>query len=69
MTVDKTLDESQSQQLEFADIMLESTEVDIQTLKQIDGYKEMRYKDAIYMGLLVSGKRHGKGVMKYRNGR
>ena len=49
--------------------MLESTEVDIQTLKQIDGYKEMRYKDAIYIGLLVSGKRHGKGVMKYRNGR
>lgn len=65
MTVDKTIDE----QLEFADIMLESTEVDIQTLKQIDGYKEMRYKDAIYIGLLVSGKRHGKGVMKYRNGR
>jgi hypothetical protein len=65
MTVDKNIDE----QLEFADIMLESTEVDIQTLKQIDGYKEMRYKDAIYIGLLVSGKRHGKGVMKYRNGR
>jgi hypothetical protein len=65
MTVDKNIDEH----LEFADIMLESTEVDIQTLKQIDGYKEMRYKDAIYIGLLVSGKRHGKGVMKYRNGR
>ena len=63
--MDKTVDEK----LEFADIRLESNEVDLQTLKQIDGFKEMRYKDAIYVGLLVSGKRHGKGVMKYRNGR
>jgi hypothetical protein len=29
----------------------------------------MRYKDAIFVGTVISGKRHGKGVMKYRNGR
>jgi hypothetical protein len=29
----------------------------------------MRYKDAIYIGIVINSKRHGKGVMMYRNGR
>lgn len=50
-------------------LKLESTEVDLAAIRQIDGYKDVRYKDALYMGTVISGKRHGKGVMKYRNGR
>ena len=50
-------------------IKLEANEVDLAAIKEIDGYKEIRYKDAIYMGTVINGKRHGKGVMKYRNGR
>ena len=26
-------------------------------------------QDAIYLGTVISGKRHGKGVMRYGNGR
>ena len=50
-------------------IKLESTEVDLTAIRQIDGFKEVRYKDAIYLGTVIRGKRHGKGVMRYRNGR
>ena len=50
-------------------IKLEANEVDLAALKEIDGYKEIRYKDAIYMGTVINGKRHGKGVMRYRNRR
>ena len=50
-------------------MILESGEVDLTAIKEVSGYKEQRYKDAIYMGILSSGKRHGKGVMKYPNGR
>ena len=28
-----------------------------------------KYKNAIFLGTVIKGKRHGKGVMKYRNGR
>ena len=50
-------------------VLLEANEVDLHALKQIDGFKEIKYKDAIYLGTVINGKRHGKGVMKYRNGR
>ena len=50
-------------------IKLESNEVELEAIKQVDGYKEVKYKDAIYMGTFINGKRHGKGVMRYRNGR
>ena len=50
-------------------LKLESTEVDLAAIRQIDGYKDVRYKDALYIGTVINGKRHGKGVMKYRNGR
>ena len=50
-------------------IKLEANEVDLGALRQIDGFKEIKYKDAVYLGTVINGKRHGKGVMKYRNGR
>ena len=55
--------------LNFSEIILESTEVDLDAIKEVDGYKETRYRDAIYLGIVINNKRHGKGVMKYRNGR
>ena len=55
--------------LDFSKIKLETTEVDLSAIKQIDGYQELRYKDAIYIGTVINNKRHGKGVMRYRNGR
>ena len=55
------------EELLFEDVILESNEVDLKALSQIDGYKEVGYKDAIYMGTVINSKRHGKGVMKYRN--
>jgi len=55
--------------LQFNEISLESSEVDLEALKQVDGYSEVRYKDAIYLGTIITGKRHGKGVMKYPNNR
>ena len=55
--------------MEFSKVVLESNEVDLQALKQIDSYTQTRFKDAIYLGILSSGKRHGKGVMQYPNNR
>jgi hypothetical protein len=43
--------------------------MDIMALKQVDGYKEQKFKDALYLGIITKGKRHGKGVMRYPNGR
>lgn len=33
------------------------------------GAKQVRYKDAIYIGQIQNAKRGGEGVMKYANGR
>ena len=55
--------------LKFEEIVLESNEVDVEALKQIEGFKEQRFKDSIYVGIMSNNKRHGKGVMKYPNGR
>lgn len=55
--------------LKFEDVELESNEVDLVALKQIEGYQEQRFRDAIYLGTMSNGNRHGKGVIKYPNGR
>ena len=53
----------------FDEIVLESPEFDFEELKELPNYFEKRYSDALYMGQMQNGKRHGKGVMRYRNGR
>jgi hypothetical protein len=55
----------------FEDIVLESPEFNFEALKELENYQEKRYQDsAMYMGQIPSnGKRNGKGVMRYRNGR
>lgn len=55
--------------LKYDEVVLESAEVDLSALKQVDGYQEKRFKDAIYLGIISKNKRHGKGVMKYPNNR
>jgi hypothetical protein len=55
--------------LSFDEIVLESNEIDLGRLQQESGFVERRFPQAIYLGILVEGKRHGKGVMKYANGR
>ena len=55
--------------MKFEEIILESTEVDLAAIRSIDGFKEVRYKEAIYIGTIINGKRHGKGIIKYKTGR
>lgn len=55
--------------LEVKDISLESNIVLIEALKQLEGFIEKPFKEAIYIGVMVDGLRHGVGIMKYRNGR
>ena len=35
----------------------------------MQGYTERRYPDAVFKGQIINGKRNGKGVMRYKNGR
>ena len=53
----------------FDEVVLESPEFNFESLRDLPNYCEKRYTDALYMGQMVNGKRLGKGVMRYRNGR
>ena len=55
--------------LKFDEIVLESNEIDLEDLQQSEGFTERRFPQAIYLGIMAEGKRHGRGVMKYANGR
>ena len=55
--------------LKFDEIVLESNEIDLADLQAADGFTERRFPQAIYLGIMLDGKRHGRGVMKYANGR
>ena len=55
--------------LKFDEIVLESNEIDLAELQATVGFTERRFPQAIYLGIMVDGKRHGRGVMKYANGR
>ena len=55
--------------LEICDISLESNIFLMDALSQLPGYVEKMFKDAIYVGQMIDGLRHGLGIMKYRNGR
>ena len=49
--------------------MLESNEINLAELQDAQGFVERRFPMAIYLGVMKDGKRNGKGVMKYSNGR
>ena len=55
--------------LKFDEIVLESNEIDLAELQAANGFTERRFPQAIYLGIMLDGKRHGRGVMKYANGR
>ena len=55
--------------LRFDEIVLESNEIDLAELQAAEGFTERRFPQAIYLGIMVEGKRNGRGVMKYANGR
>jgi hypothetical protein len=55
--------------MEFDQIVLESNEFDIASLREMPNYQQRKYPDALYMGQIVNGKRNGKGVMRYKIGR
>jgi hypothetical protein len=55
--------------LDFQEIFLESNEIDLAELQKTPHFVERRFPQAIYLGIMVEGKRDGKGVMKYANGR
>ena len=58
-----------SLELSFDQITLKSKEFDIDEISSQDDFIQRRYTDAIYMGIMKNGRRHGKGVMKYVNNR
>lgn len=47
----------------------EWAEFDFDNLKQSEGYIVKKFPEAIYMGQIKDGKRHGQGVMKYISNR
>ncbi len=51
------------------DWALESQEVDWEQLKKSEDFGIKKYNNALYKGELVNGKREGRGVMRYRDGR
>ena len=51
------------------DYIPESNEIDFEEMKSSPNFKRKKYNDAIYLGMIVKGKRDGKGVMIYKNGR
>ena len=55
--------------LEPKDLCLESAELELEALKELPGYTERIYSEAVYVGQMKDGQRHGKGAMKYKNGR
>ena len=46
-----------------------SSEVDLGKIRQLKGFKEKKYANAVYYGLTFKERRHGKGIMKYGYGR
>lgn len=48
---------------------VESEEIDLAALKQSPYFGMKRYTDAVFFGELQDGKREGKGIMRYANGR
>ena len=59
----------QQSELRFDEILLESNEIDLEELQREPNFQERRFPSAIYVGIMTEGKRNGKGVMKYANGR
>ena len=59
-------DEAWEQQAESEDYTMESNVFDYTELKKSDNFGIKMFKDAIYRGELVNGKRVGMGVMLYR---
>lgn len=55
--------------LNFDEIILESNEIDLANLQKAPNFVERRFPQAIYLGIMIDGKREGKGIMKYSNGR
>ena len=51
------------------DYTMESSVFDYEMLKQSPNFGIKQYKDSIYRGELVNGKRAGLGVMQYRTAR
>lgn len=48
---------------------MESNEIDFEELQKQPNFKETNFQSSLYVGQIVDGKRNGKGVMKYQNGR
>lgn len=53
----------------FKDYTVKSTQFNMATLHASPALKLKKYKESVYYGEYVNGKRHGKGVMVYDNSR
>jgi hypothetical protein len=52
-------------ELKFEEIIMESNEIDLEELQKQPNFKETTFQSSLYVGQIVDGKRHGKGIMKY----
>ena len=55
--------------LDPKDIVLELNDLELETLKSLPNYTERKYNEAVYIGQMKDGQRHGQGAMKYKSGR
>ena len=68
-TIDDGTTGTMQTSLKFDEIVLESNEIDMAEIQADPSFTERRFPQAIYIGVMIEGKRNGKGVMKYANGR
>lgn len=55
--------------IQSQDYLMESQIFDYEILRQAPEFGMKHYKDSVYRGELVNGKRQGLGVMQYRKAR
>lgn len=48
---------------------MESSVFDYNDIKKGENFGMKKYQDAIYRGIIINGKRHGKGIMFYKKNR
>lgn len=53
----------------FQNYSCNNKSIDLAKLHASGSLKLKKYKESVYYGEYVNGKRHGKGIMVYNNGR
>ena len=68
-SIDLKSDFNGEQLMNFFESYVPESDLSMLEIHRSVSLKMKRYKDCVYYGELLNGKRHGKGVMVYHNGR